>query len=75
MALEGAGSSPGLEALQGGAGSVVGGVLPVPGLATSTPPRPFGLWLCGKKSTTEAPVGDEGWGKGYDKGNLFPQLP
>lgn len=46
-------------------------------LATFTPPQPFGLWLCGKKSTTEAPTGEEEWGGGEvtDKGNLFPQLP
>lgn len=43
-----------------------------PVLTTFTPPQPLGLWLCGKKSTTEAPIGD-GWrGRVMTKGSYFP---
>lgn len=47
-----------------------------PVLVTFTPPQPLGLWLCGKKSSTEDPIGEEGQGgRVTDKVNLFPQPP
>ena len=64
-----------LGALQEGQAAVVGGVLPAPCPHRLHWPQPSGLWLCGKKSTTEAPAREERWGKGYVKGNLFSQLP
>lgn len=59
-----------------GQAALVGEVLPVPVLVTFTPPQPLGLWLCGKKSSTEDPIGEEGQGgRVTDKVNLFPQPP